>query len=99
MTVDPIVVASHVVVALESMMTRKVDPLDPAVLTFGMIQGGTRDNIIGDMVVLRGNIGALDESLCTFLMEELERTVRGVTGSRSANRCGKTPGRSARTWS
>lgn len=77
--VDPIVVAAHVVVALESMMTRRVDPLDPAVLTFGMIQGGTRDNIIGDMVVLRGNIGALDESLCRFLMEELEKTVKGVT--------------------
>ncbi|HMK64339.1 MAG TPA: M20 family metallopeptidase, partial [Thermodesulfobacteriota bacterium] len=58
MAVDPIVVAAHVVVALDSMMTRRVDPLDPAVLTFGMIQGGTRDNIIGDMVVLRGNIGA-----------------------------------------
>lgn len=83
--VDPIVVAAHVVVALESMMTRRVDPLDPAVLTFGMIQGGTRDNIIGDMVVLRGNIGALDESLCRFLMEELERTVKGVTQAMGAN--------------
>jgi amidohydrolase len=79
MAVDPIVTASHVVVALESMMTRRVDPLDPAVLTFGMIQGGTRDNIIGDMVVLRGNIGALDEALCKFLMEELEKTVQGIT--------------------
>jgi amidohydrolase len=77
--VDPIVVAAHVVVALDSMMTRRVDPLDPAVLTFGMIQGGTRDNIIGDMVVLRGNIGALDEGLCKFLMEELEKLVKGIT--------------------
>lgn len=83
--VDPIVVAAHVVVALESMMTRRVDPLDPAVLTFGMIQGGTRDNIIGDMVVLRGNIGALDESLCRSLMEELEKTVKGVTQGMGAN--------------
>lgn len=83
--VDPIVVAAHVVVALESMMTRRVDPLDPAVLTFGMVQGGTRDNIIGDMVVLRGNIGALDESLCRFLMEELEKTVKGVTQGMGAH--------------
>jgi amidohydrolase len=84
MAVDPIVVASHVVVALNSMMTRRVDPLDPAVLTFGMIQGGTRDNIIGDMVVLRGNIGALDEALCKFLMEELEKTVKGITQAMGA---------------
>jgi amidohydrolase len=83
--VDPIVVASHVVVALDSMMTRKVNPLDPAVLTFGMIQGGTRDNIIGDMVVLRGNIGALDEGLCRFLMEELEKTVQGITQAMGAS--------------
>ncbi|HMK66386.1 MAG TPA: M20/M25/M40 family metallo-hydrolase, partial [Thermodesulfobacteriota bacterium] len=85
MAVDPIVVAAHVVVALDSMMTRRVDPLDPAVLTFGMIQGGTRDNIIGDMVVLRGNIGALDEGLCKFLMEELEKTVKGITQAMGAS--------------
>ncbi len=84
MAVDPIVVASHVVVALNSMMTRRVDPLDSAVLTFGMIQGGTRDNIIGEMVVLRGNIGSLDESLCKFLMEELETTVKGITSAMGA---------------
>jgi amidohydrolase len=84
MAVDPIVVASHVVVALNSMMTRRVDPLDAAVLTFGMIQGGTRDNIIGDMVVLRGNIGSLDESLCKSLMEELETTVKGITEAMGA---------------
>ncbi|MBU2646656.1 amidohydrolase [bacterium] len=79
LAVDPIVVASHVVVALNSMITRRVDPLESAVLTFGMIQGGTRDNIIGDMVVLRGNIGSLNEALCVQLMDELEKTVKGVT--------------------
>jgi len=84
MAVDPIVVASHVVVALNSMMTRRVDPLDAAVLTFGMIQGGTRDNVIPDMVVLRGNIGSLDEGLCRSLMEELEKVVRGVTEAMGA---------------
>ncbi|MBW1709502.1 MAG: amidohydrolase [Deltaproteobacteria bacterium] len=84
LAVDPIVAASHVVVALNSMMTRKVDPLDSAVLTFGLIQGGTRDNIIGDMVVLRGNIGSLDEGLCESLMEELEKVVKGITESMGA---------------
>jgi len=79
LAVDPIVVASHVVVALDSMMTRKVDPVDSAVLTFGTVQGGTRDNIIGDMVVLRGNIGSLDEEICKTLMGELEKVVRGIT--------------------
>ncbi|MCP4751510.1 MAG: amidohydrolase [Proteobacteria bacterium] len=84
LAVDPIVVASHVVVALNSMVPRKVDPLDSAVLTFGMIQGGTRDNIIGDMVVLRGNIGSLDESICQRLMTDLETTVKGITSAMGA---------------
>lgn len=79
LAVDPILVASNVVVALSSMVPRRVNPLENAVLTFGMIQGGTRDNIIGDMVVLRGNIGSLDESLCVKLMEDLEKTVKGIT--------------------
>ncbi|MBU2549657.1 MAG: amidohydrolase [Proteobacteria bacterium] len=84
MAVDPIVTAAHVITALDSMMTRRLDPLDSAVLTFGMIQGGTRDNIIGDMVVLRGNIGSLDESICRVLMEELEKVVQGVTQAMGA---------------
>jgi len=84
LAVDPIVVASHVVVACNSMISRRVDPLETAVLTFGMIQGGTRDNIIGDMVVLRGNIGSLDESLCARLMAEMEKTVKGITEAMGA---------------
>lgn len=79
LAVDPIVVASHVVVACNTMIARRVDPIDTAVLSFGMIQGGTRDNIIGDMVVLRGNIGSLDEVLCARLMKEMEKTVKGIT--------------------
>jgi amidohydrolase len=77
--VDPILVASNVVVALSSLVPRRVNPMEDAVLTFGMIEGGTRDNIIGDMVVLRGNIGSLNESLCVKLMEDLEKTVKGIT--------------------
>jgi len=79
MAVDPILVSSNVVVALSSMVSRRVNPMEDAVLTFGMIEGGTRDNIIGDMVVLRGNIGSLNESLCVKLMEDLEKTVKGIT--------------------
>ena len=79
LAVDPILVSSNVVVALSSMVPRRVDPMEDAVLTFGMIEGGTRDNIIGDMVVLRGNIGSLNESLCVKLMEDLEKTVKGIT--------------------
>ncbi|WP_054030126.1 M20 metallopeptidase family protein [Desulfatitalea tepidiphila] len=79
LAVDPILVSSNVVVALSSMVPRRVNPMENAVLTFGMIEGGTRDNIIGDMVVLRGNIGSLNESLCVKLMEDLEKTVKGIT--------------------
>ena len=85
LTVDPIVVASHVVVACNTMISRRVDPMETAVLTFGMIQGGTRDNIIGDMVVLRGNIGSLDEALCASLMAEMEKIVKGITEGMGAS--------------
>ena len=84
LAVDPILVSSNVVVALSSMVSRRVNPMEDAVLTFGMIEGGTRDNIIGDMVVLRGNIGSLNESLCVKLMEDLEKTVKGITDGMGA---------------
>ncbi len=47
-TVDPIVIASHVVTALQTIVSRRVDPLDSAVITVGSIHAGSKHNIIPD---------------------------------------------------
>lgn len=81
LAVDPIVLAANVLVALQSLMTRQVDPLESAVLTFGTISGGTRDNVIGEEVIIRGDLGAMNDQLRYQLAEKIERCAKGVAES------------------
>lgn len=60
-TVDPIVIASHIVVALQQIISRNADPKTPSVLSFGAINGGSATNIIPDEVKLMGTFRALNE--------------------------------------
>ena len=59
-TVDPIYVASQLVVNIQSIVSRNVDPLKPAVVSFGVFQGGTINNIIPDDVLLKGTVRSFD---------------------------------------
>lgn len=79
--VDPIVVAAHVIVGLQSMVTRQVDYWKPFVLTFGQILGGTRDNIIPSEVIIRGDMSAIDSELREAIEWNIERLVNGITKS------------------
>jgi metal-dependent amidase/aminoacylase/carboxypeptidase family protein len=53
MGVDPVLVASQIVVSLQSIVSRQVSPLEGAVITVGSIHGGTKHNIIGERVDLQ----------------------------------------------
>lgn len=81
LAVDPIVLAANVLVALQSLMTRQVDPMESAVLTFGTISGGTRDNVIGQEVIIRGNLGAMNDQLRYQLAEKIETCAKSVAQS------------------
>ena len=59
-TVDPVVVASHVVVAAQTIVSRFVDPLQPVVVSFTTIHGGRIHNIIPDSVTMTGTVRTLD---------------------------------------
>jgi amidohydrolase len=59
-TVDPILVASHLVVNIQSIASRNVDPLKPVVVSFGTIEGGTIYNIIPEEVVLTGTVRSFE---------------------------------------
>jgi hippurate hydrolase len=52
-TVDPIVTAAHLVVALQTIVSRRIDPTEPAVVTVGSIHGGSKHNVIPDEVKLQ----------------------------------------------
>jgi len=77
--IDAIVVAAHFVAELQSIVSRRVDPLKPAVVSVGEIQGGYADNIIADLVRLRGTVRSLESELSDELVRAVEEVLRGVT--------------------
>ena len=75
---DPIVMAAQLVLALQTIVSREVNPLEPAVLTVGSIHGGTASNVIPDQVVLQLSIRSYDDAVRDQIVASLERMARGV---------------------
>jgi amidohydrolase len=83
--VDPIVVASQIVLGLQTITSRQMDLTKaPTVVTVGRIEGGTRNNIIPDSVRMEGTIRALDEGMRTQLHERVQRTAEDIAASAGA---------------
>ncbi len=83
--VDSIVVSSHVVTALQTIVSREIAPLAPAVVTIGTIKGGYAFNIIADVVEMEGTTRALDVEVQKTLPERIERIIREVTSGMRAD--------------
>jgi len=77
-TVDAVVVASNIVVALQNISSRQVDPLEPVVVSIGAIHGGTATNVIADSVILKGTARTLNASLTQKMPHMIEKIVTGV---------------------
>ncbi|WP_309571935.1 M20 family metallopeptidase [Deinococcus sp.] len=78
-TVDPIVIACHIVTALQAIVSRQRDPLEPAVLSVTTIHAGTAHNIIPNAVQLSGTVRTFDPGLREQIPQWMERLIRGVT--------------------
>jgi len=83
--VDSIVVSSHVVTALQEIVSREIAPLSPSVVSIGTIKGGYAFNIIADVVEMEGTTRALDADLQKTLPSRIERIIKGVTSSMRAD--------------
>jgi amidohydrolase len=84
---DPVLIASHIVVSLQQMVSRWADPNMPTVLSFGRIQGDGASNVIPDQVYLEGTFRTFDEAwrtrALTQLREMAEHLAQGM-GARAA---------------
>ncbi|MCI4343813.1 MAG: M20 family metallopeptidase [Thermoplasmata archaeon] len=78
---DAIVVASEIVIALQTLVSRIRDPLDPVVVSVGSVHGGTRNNILPDEVVLEGTVRTLNPMTRATMEAALRRRVRAVAAS------------------
>src|SRR2546427_1538407 len=80
--VDPIVVASQIVLALQLIPSRQLDvSIAPAVVTVGAIHGGVRNNIIPDDVEMIGTIRSLDQKMREEIHQRIKRTAQGIAAS------------------
>lgn len=75
---DPVYIASQIVVALQSIVSREVMPLSPAVITVGAFHAGTKHNIISDRADLQVTVRANDEATRAQLLAAIERVAKGV---------------------
>jgi amidohydrolase len=83
--IDPIVTASQIVVALQTLVSRSVDlTLTPAVVTVGMIRGGVRNNIVPDSVEMIGTIRTFDERTRDSLHARVKRIADGIAAANGA---------------
>jgi amidohydrolase len=83
-TVDPIVIGSQIVVAIQMLVSRETDPTVPAVVSFGAFQAGNAFNVIPDTAVLRGTVRSFQQEERERLAERIEAVVRGVAGTMRA---------------
>lgn len=79
--VDPVVMASQAVVALQTIRSRNLDPLEPSVVTVGIIRGGTRFNIIPDEVLLEGTVRTYDPDVRDAVERRMGEILGGITAA------------------
>lgn len=83
-TVDPIVAAAQIVTALQTVVSRNVDPLATAVLTIGTIHGGTAFNVIADEVELRGTVRTFAAAVREQVLQRLTAIAQGTAAALGA---------------
>lgn len=84
-TVDPVLAAAQLVVSLQSVVSRNVDPLNPAVLSFGAVHGGTANNIIPGEVKLAGTVRTLDPKVQALMKKRIREVVEGTCAASGAS--------------
>ena len=82
---DPIPVAAEIVLALQSMVTRSVDPFDPAVVTIAHIMGGTTSNVIPEVVHLEGTMRTVSDERRSAVRASIRRVAEGVAAAHGAS--------------
>jgi amidohydrolase len=83
--IDPIVVSSQIVLGLQTIVSRQLNiTLQPAIVTVGQFEAGTRDNIIPDSARLVGTIRSFDEEMRKQIHERLTRTAQNIAASAGA---------------
>jgi amidohydrolase len=77
-TIDPIVIAARIILDIQTIVSREINPVKPAVITVGSIHGGTRANVIPDEVKMLLTIRFFEEDVFNTIKESLINITRGA---------------------
>jgi amidohydrolase len=76
--IDAIVMAGHVITALQSIVSRNTSPLNPVAISLGRISGGVKDNIIADEVKITGTLRTLDDETRQYTKDRISSIVKNT---------------------
>ena len=77
-TIDPVVLASKIVLNLQTIVSREISPFKPAVVTVGKISGGTVGNVIPDHVNLQLTVRTFEDEVRQHVLNSIKRTCKGL---------------------
>jgi len=83
-TIDPVVTAAQVILSLQTIVSRNIDPAEPAVVSVCTIRGGSATNVIPDQVTLEGTVRYFEPDLKHLLKTRMAEVVRGVCDAAGA---------------
>jgi amidohydrolase len=83
-TVDPVVLAARIVLDLQTLVSREINPTDPAVVTVGSIHGGTKHNVIPNDVTLQLTVRSTKDSVRDHLLKGIERIAKAAAAGARA---------------
>jgi hippurate hydrolase len=77
-TIDPVVIASRIVLALQTITSRELSPLEPSVITVGSIHGGSKHNVISDEVKLQLTLRSYNPEVRLQQIAAIKRISKGI---------------------
>ena len=77
-TIDPVVVMAEFILSAQKIVSRTIDPVKQAVVSFGMIKAGDADNVIPDAAYCRGTVRTFDTEIQQHVIERLEKILEGL---------------------
>ena len=83
--VDAVTIAAEAVTAIQTIRSRRIDPLEPLVITIGTIKGGERYNIVAGEVKMEGTMRTFNEEVRSRVQDMMRQSLAGVTSAHGAN--------------
>ena len=83
-TIDAIVIAANIVINLQQIVSRRVDPLEQAVISLGRIEAGSAFNVIADSAIILGTVRTYNEKIQEMIIQDIEKIIKACCESAGA---------------